>query len=219
MRGTVLPVRRTGSGLKPYHFSAAFRRPRVLPVRRTGSGLKPAQVDHVAPRDVVLPVRRTGSGLKRARTPRFYAAPSSPPARGRGLKTELYRWRIERRVFDYLLTRFTKPNELFSPFASGMLSPNRRYRLGAVSADGRRLVVSCEVSVIRSKCESGLINLHRDEVARIEGGPQAALTEPLLAGMRQVTLRNRFVGIYVDGETLTSARSVGLPRRIDGDET
>jgi hypothetical protein len=82
------------------------------------------------------------------------------------------------------------------------LPAQKIYEFGAVSADGRRLVLT---SASHSAETSGnwAIDLHSGEVTRTYGNPQAAITSPLLAGLSHRPLRSRFRGIYVDGETLT----------------
>lgn len=96
------------------------------------------------------------------------------------------------------------PGSDSGPFARRILPRTRNfYQFGAISSDGRRLVLCAGNVDSRGKRESWLMNLHSGEVTRTEGDPQSLLTAPLLAGLTQRTLRNRFKAIYLDGETLT----------------
>ncbi|MBI3863396.1 MAG: hypothetical protein HY290_16015 [Planctomycetia bacterium] len=89
-----------------------------------------------------------------------------------------------------------------SPFTQRMLPPIAAYSFGAISGDGRRVVLNRGHSDSRGNRESWLIDLHHGEVTRTNTEAQSLLTGSLLAGLTRMNFRSRFRGICFSGKTL-----------------
>jgi hypothetical protein len=98
----------------------------------------------------------------------------------------------------------------------GGFPKNNSFRFGAVSSDGRRLVLISE-KIVEPLRGNWLLEPHLGKSRRIDGDPQTILQSPLLAGLTRETLRTRFHGIYADGDELWLIPTTNNPHLCVGE--
>jgi hypothetical protein len=98
---------------------------------------------------------------------------------------------------------------VFEVVNSALVPSSGPFRVAAIAADGKRLVLS-EVSNSGSgRTPSWLIDLHTVEVFQILGDPVTALAANLLGAFTNRTLRHIFVSIFADCAVLVLTTSRG----------